>query len=810
MFVVETISPVVAADGTAHDVFEVETVDGKTVLRGNSGVAVASAYNWFLRNECHSNLSWNAGDHVVWPRSWPVVQKVRVVSPYQFRYCYNFCTYGYTSAWWNWPHWEKELDFLATQGINSALVVPGMEEVFIETLKIYGYSAADARQWLVMPSHMPWMLMGNMEAYGGPVSAAIVQRRLDLGRKIVARMRELGIEPVLPGYYGMVPPDFATRNPGVRIMPQGNWGTFKRPDILDPTDPKFADVAASFYSAIQNVYGNCNYFDADPFHEGGSTNGIDLGAAGASIFGAMQKANPNSTWVLQGWIDNPKPPLIADVPHNKLLVIDLFCESVERWRTQHGWDGSNWIWGSISNFGGNDDLGGRLEWLADGPSTALVDPAATGMRGIGALMEGSETNPALWEMFFGNAWRAERPNLSDWTTSYVDRRYGGDPASAGAAWKTLEATSYSDTGNHDFNSALCGRPSLDPQMVAREFTSTNPPYDPSALVPAWKSLLDAAPQCSSSDGYQYDLADVGRQVLVDYFTRMQAQLVVAYRAKDTAKTALLSSRMLSLIDDVDRLMGTRREFLLGVWLRDARSWGATPAEQDLCEENARALLTTWALPQCYPDYANRQWNGLIGGFYKHRWQIWLAALNKSLVANQPIDEGKVRSEIQNWEYSWVKSHDTYATKPSGDTIGISRSLYNKWSALAATEDPIVTKATLTTGAWDPTVTSISRESWAWDITDQIKSPGRYTVTLKYTQGQSALIIHSIELVQGGKILSNDVHEGWTGDDTRNNVYTVDLSQAKPGTPITLVATVQCASSVDSAGTITVSPVGAVN
>ena len=51
--------------------------------------------------------------------------------------------------------------------------------------------------------------------------------------------------------------------------------------------------------------------------------------------------------------------------------------------------------------------------------------------------------------------------------------------------------------------------------------------------------------------------------------------------------------MLGLIRDMDELTGTRREWLLGVWIADARSWGATRAEKNLCERNARELLTTW-------------------------------------------------------------------------------------------------------------------------------------------------------------------------------------------------------------------------
>lgn len=61
-------------------------------------------------------------------------------------------------------------------------------------------------------------------------------------------MRELGIAPVLQGYYGMVPYKFKEKHPGARIVEQGIWaGGNRRPDMLDPADPLFAPIARAFY-----------------------------------------------------------------------------------------------------------------------------------------------------------------------------------------------------------------------------------------------------------------------------------------------------------------------------------------------------------------------------------------------------------------------------------------------------------------------------------------------------------------------------------------------------------------------------------
>jgi alpha-N-acetylglucosaminidase len=673
--VVETLSAT-----NDQDVFEVEGRGDKIVLRGNSGVSIASALNWYLQNECHCDISWNCGDQLRVPKPLPAVpEAVRIASPHKYRYAYNFCTHGYTMAWWDWPQWQRELDYLALNGINLALIIEGQESVWVQTLKNLGYTDEEVRAWLVMPSHQPWMYMDNMESYGGPVPQELMARRLELGRKILSRMRELGMEPVLPGYYGMVPPDFQKRFPGTKVHVQGDWGKLKRPDILDPADPVFAKVAREFYAAQNQLFGGANFYAADPFHEGGSTENIDMPAAGRAIFDAMNGA----TWVLQSWQANPRREMIDALDKNKLLVLDLFCEDHENWRLRDSFYGTPWLWCTIHNFGGNVDMGGRLAWMGQGPVAAMADPQKARMSGIGALMEGSQVNPVVWEYFFGNAWHTTAPNLSRWLDDYVRRRYGAEVPAAQQAWKILAGTIYNAPvahGEFPVNSVVCARPSLDPNQRAREWASTEPYYDTGKLVTAWKLLLDSAPQTKSSDGYRFDLCDVSRQVLANLARDYDRQIIAAYKSGDAQALRVLTGKMLGLIRDLDVLTGTRQEFLFGNWLADARSWGQTGTEKDLCERNARELLTVWTSNDSITDYSNRQWSGLLGDFYYHRWQLWLEALSNSLTSHVPLDEAATRNHIRDWELSWTRqTGGHFATKPHGDTVAVSLELFARYS-----------------------------------------------------------------------------------------------------------------------------------
>lgn len=670
-----------------RDVFELESRAGKIVLRGNNPVSVASALNWYLKNDCHCDMSWHCGDQMNLPRHLPVLpEKIRITSPDQYRYAYNFCTYGYTMAWWHWPEFERELDFLALNGINLALVIEGQESAWINTFTNFGYSASDVREWVVDPAHLPWMEMDNMENYGGPLSPELVAGRLELGRKIIARMRELGIEPVLPGYYGMTPPDFRQKFPGANVHLQGDWARLKRPDILDPTDPLFSQVAAAYYRAQTDLFGGARFYDADPFHEGGTTEHIDVPAAGRAI----QKAMNGATWVLQSWGKNPRPEMTDPLDKDKTLVLDLYCDDHENWRLRNNFNGSPWLWCAINCFGGNLKLGGRLRWMAQGPDNALTDPARGRMSGVGALMEATGVNPVLWEMLLENAWRTNVPDMQTWLEDYARRRYGADIPAAAQAWEILAETVYAEppAGTaHTSKPAVCSRPTLEqpklPSVMPEPIQNrpvTRPNYDAGRLVEAWRLLLAAAPQARSSDGYRFDLCDVSRQVLADLGTQYSEQIAAAYEARDAAQLRAAGDRMLDLIRDMDELAGTRREWLLGVWLADARSWGSTPAERDLCERNARELLTTWTRIDNITDYANRQWNGLLGDFYYHRWAIWLDALNDSLVHGTALNGTAVNRQIRDWEIAWTQqTSGHYATRAHGDAVAISRKLFNKYA-----------------------------------------------------------------------------------------------------------------------------------
>ncbi|HMG08382.1 MAG TPA: alpha-N-acetylglucosaminidase C-terminal domain-containing protein, partial [Mucilaginibacter sp.] len=183
----------------------------------------------------------------------------------------------------------------------------------------------------------------------------------------------------------------------------------------------------------------------------------------------------------------------------------------------------------------------------------------------------------------------------------------------------------------------------------------------------------------SSDGFNYDLVDVTRQVLANYALPLQRKWVKAYQEKNTEEFELYSGQYLQLISDMDRLLASRKDFLLGPWIADARSWGTTAGEKALYERNARDLITLWGdAGSPLHEYANRQWSGLLNDFYKVRWQKFFGVLTASLRSGKEADLPVFEQSIKQWEWQWVNSREDFPVQATGNPVTESERIYQKY------------------------------------------------------------------------------------------------------------------------------------
>ena len=654
------------------------------VVRGNTYVNIATGLNWYLKYYAGIQLTWNDMQADL-PEALPKVpHPERHETNLGLRYDFNYCTYSYTMAFWDWARWEKEIDWMALHGINLPLAAVGQECVWRNMLLQLGYTKDEINRFIAGPAFLAWWAMNNLEGWGGPNPDSWYEQQEALQKKILKRMREYGIKPVLPGYSGMVPHD-ANKKLGLNVTEPALWNGFARPAFLMPTDSRFAEIAALYYKELEKLFGKADYYSMDPFHELENAEDVDFDAAGKAVLNAMRKANPKAVWVIQGWTENPRPEMIKNMKNGDLLILDLFSECRPMWgipsiwKRDKGYEQHDWLFCMLENFGGNVGLHGRLDQLLNNFYLTKNNPLAEHLKGIGLTMEGSENNPMMFELMCELPWRPEKITKEAWLKEYLAARYGVKDEKIEQAWEILANGIYNcpfgnnQQGPHE--SIFCGRPSMNNFQVS-SWSKMENYYDPTSTEDAARLMLEVADKYRGNNNFEYDLVDIVRQALSDRGRIVYNQAIADFKSFDKRSYARHSKEFLDLLLAQDRLLATRSEFRVGRWINQARSLGNTPEEKDLYEWNARVQITTWGNRTCADegglrDYAHKEWNGILKDFYYKRWEAWWKML-------QGVLDGGEMQEI-DWyamEEPWTLQHNPYKTEAEGDCIDTAREVFS--------------------------------------------------------------------------------------------------------------------------------------
>lgn len=665
-----------SSKGGNGEVFSISVQDGKPCIKGSTLSAITTGVGWYLNHYAHINLAWNRltiEDLAARTLPLPEQEEIRTCHA-DYRYYLNYCTFSYSMSVWTWERWQQEIDWMALHGINMPLQIVGLDVVWMRLLtEYYGYTEAEASAFIAGPCFQAWWGMNNLEGWGGPNPSWWYERQAKLAKNITDRMRDLGMQPVLPGFSGMVPSNFTAKT-GHAANQQGNWCGFKRPYILNPNNAAFASMAANYYKVLKEVMGTSVYYSMDPFHEGANTNGIDVPAAYAAIAKAMFAANDDidEKWVIQYWQwSGAQYNVLNKVAKGSLVVLDLFSTAHTHFGEYKGHDA---VYCMLTNFGGRTGLMGRFNGVIDGYFEQKAKYA--NIKGVGATPEAIESVPVVYDILFELPWYDSKPDAATWMENYTLSRYGESNALAKMAWEKLRnsALNCQSTLQGPHEAVVCARPALTVDKVS-SWGGTNIFYDAQYVVDAARRLLDAG---LSGDNYSYDLTDVARQALTDYAYYLLKSINEAHSAGDTEAFNSRRDAFLQLINSLDQLLNTNKNFMLGNWTQMARDIasevsGTTESDRKWLElNNARTLISTWgeevnANSGGLRDYSYREWAGMLKDYYLPRWEYFF--------------ENNLKAPSGGWykmERAWALNDKlSYSNVPTGNTADVLKTIWDK-------------------------------------------------------------------------------------------------------------------------------------
>ena len=686
-------------DSAPKDIFIITSKDDKPCVRGNSILAITTGINWYLNHYAHINISWSQlkiDDIENYDFPLPEKEEIHVCDA-DYRYYLNYCTFSYSMSVWTWERWEQEIDWMALHGINMPLQIVGLDVVWMRLLtEHYGYTFDEANEFIAGPCFQAWWGMNNLEGWGGKNPDWWYNRQTTLARKICDRMRELGIQPVLPGFSGMVPSDFTDKT-GISSNSQGLWCGFKRPHILNPNTEDFKIMAARYYKILDEVMGTSTYYSMDPFHEGANTSGIDVPAAYKAIADAMYEANDDidEKWVIQYWQWNADQYHVLDqVKKGDLIILDLFSTAHTHFQEYKGHEA---VYCMLPNFGGRSGFMGRFNGMIEGYFENKK--MHHNIKGIGATPESIGSVPVLYDILFELPWHETKPDAKEWMRNYTISRYGVESTLAQEAWELLRmsALNCETTLQGPHEAVTCARPSLNVDRVS-SWGGTEIFYDAKDVAEAANKLLEADLE---GENYYYDLVDIWRQAMTDkayYLLKeinslyqmpelvegVDSEMVISTNSitsgiRDSLTFIKKRDEFLKIINDIDRLLNTNKHFMLGTWTEMARAIadeaeGTTESDKDWLElNNARTLITTWgeevnANQGGLRDYSYRQWGGMMKDFYLPRWEYFF--------------NNNMTSPPEGWfemERKWALDKSLrYSDKPQGNTIKVLNEIQEIW------------------------------------------------------------------------------------------------------------------------------------
>lgn len=637
-----------------HQVYEVSASRGRILIKGSSGVAICRGMYAYLREMCHSMVTWS-GKHLVLPAQFPDYAQQRVVCPYRYVQYYNVCTFGYSTPFWNWARWERELDWMALHGITMPLAVEGQEAIWQRVWKAMGLTQAELDRFSTGPAHLPWHRMGNINEFDGPLPQGWLDQKRKLQKKILNRMRELGMTPIVPAFSGHVPDGFKRVYPDARTFTLLWGGGFRdtmprlaKTFFLDPRHSDlFKEIGRRFIQAYNQEFGGNEYYLADPFNElkvpvSKEHRYEDLAQYGRLIYESILAGDPDGKWALQAWLFedvrfwDPKSvkAFLSQIPNDRMLIIDYGNSQKEIWQSNEAYFGKPWVYAMAHTFGGNNNVKGNLPRIDEKPAEVLASPEKGNLFGWGMCPEGIETNEVVYELMTDIGWSGQKIPLDDWLADYSRARYGGCPPAMREAWKLLVQSAY---GGDSYNSRHAWQclPSLDPKPVA---VNTGPIF-----VQAVEQFLTCADELKPSQLYRHDLIEFVCQAVGGSVDRRLAEACQAHKAGKAEVRDRMAQESLHMLLRIDALMNLREDRRLETWSNDARSWGKSPDEAFYYDTNGRLLITFWGWSRL-EDYASRVWSGLIRDYYVGRWRTFFQLL-----------ADKNTESVELWEQTWLST-----------------------------------------------------------------------------------------------------------------------------------------------------------
>ena len=731
---------------TSGKYFDYKVLNGKLHIEASSPVALCRGFYDYVKTNNNGIYSWS-GNNVHLPKTIPAGTSKRVDSPFPYHFNFNVVVYGYSTPYWDWTRWEKEIDWMALHGIDMPLALVGYEAIIARVWKKMGLTEEEINNYFVGPAHLPWMRMGNITGVDAPLNADWHRQQIALQHHILDRMKSLGMKPICPGFPGFIPKEFKRIYPDLNII-KTHWGGAFNNYMISPSEDLFSEMSTAFIREWEAEFGANDHYLVDSFNEmdvpfpaKGTKERYELVASyGEKVYQSIKAGNPNATWTMMGWMFGYQrniwdyetlQALVSKVPDDKMLLLDLavdynklFWHSEVNWEFYKGFFNKPWVYSVIPNMGGKTGMTGILDFYANGHLEALQSPNKGKLIAHGAAPEGIENNEVIYELLADAGWSDKPIDVTQWLKNYSQNRYGSCPKEIRAMWEQLRKSVYGSFTDHPrYNWQFR------PGSVKKGSINIHP-----SLFEGLSSFISIAEQMKDQPLYQVDLAEFAAQYLGAKAEILVNLIDQAYAHKHTAKAMQYEQDFEKILICIDRILSTHPTLDLKQWLAYANKAAVNAEQKRQYEVNAKRIVTIWGPP--VDDYSARIWSGLIRDYYLPRWQHYFAARKQG-----------EKFDFPTWEKNWVET--SIGCSPIAPVTDLIKEVNE---AIAFTDYitlDLISANARTLGRWELKPKQKELFTYTLAATDLQKLKG---LKLKIEAGKGALTCYDLTIVADGIVL----------------------------------------------------------
>lgn len=586
--------------------YSYEKSGDKVLIKGDCAISMAVAFCGFVRDYCGGYFD---AEHALRTAQFnlPSEKKEGTIEK-KYRTCFEYTSFSCGACWWDWERWQNEIDFMAMNGVNMPLAAVGTEAVWRKTLTDMGMKEELALACISGPAFWGWQLSDCFDGYLPQTNSKTVDKRIELGRKIIEREKELGMMPILHGFSGYVSRNFIEAKFRARLHKTDEWCLFPPQYMLSFKDSTFHRIGNLYYHNLKLLLGESCYYMVNPFdaHAPAKDKPSFLAGFGSAVSGLIFAQGDSARWVIRS--SSFKPDMLKTIPKERLLVIDdgSMCDELAA-------AGYEVVVGNSYNQGNVNAVHGDIDFVTKENNAS----------GVGTFSDGAYSNEAYRQLSYA-ALCGER-DADEFLKTYAKNRYATEDSTAYEALKLLKNACWKSGMKREHLSAVCARPSLDLTHTTVGDRGTDFGYDAAEVFAAAKKLV-----ASSGKTYEFelDVCDVLRQALSDLSYGIYKKAVDGYRNKDAAAFEENSNLFLTLIEDLDRLMLTKKEFSLPHYLGLAASCGGNAEESQNFEVNVLVQSTFFGphKDSMLYDICCKEWGGILTSFYAKRWRAFFEQL----------------------------------------------------------------------------------------------------------------------------------------------------------------------------------------